>query len=74
MGAYGAAKAGSPFDLWCFLQQPQVLARFLSAISLDSGLKQTCGLSALIFWVIWLCGRTLRALPHCHITQNIKAE
>ncbi|XP_003217178.1 synaptogyrin-2 [Anolis carolinensis] len=31
-GAYGAAKAGSPFNLWRFLQQPQVLARLLSAL------------------------------------------
>uniref|UniRef100_A0A803SZH4 Uncharacterized protein n=1 Tax=Anolis carolinensis TaxID=28377 RepID=A0A803SZH4_ANOCA len=36
-GAYGAAKVGSPFDLWCFLQQPQVLARLLTAVSRDSG-------------------------------------
>uniref|UniRef100_A0A803T4K7 Uncharacterized protein n=1 Tax=Anolis carolinensis TaxID=28377 RepID=A0A803T4K7_ANOCA len=36
-GAYRAAKAGSPFDLCCFLQQPQVLARLLSAVSQDSG-------------------------------------
>ncbi|KAF7247342.1 Synaptogyrin-2 [Varanus komodoensis] len=31
-GAYGAAKAGGTFDLWHFLQQPQVIARLLSAI------------------------------------------
>nr|XP_028571404.1 synaptogyrin-2 isoform X1 [Podarcis muralis] len=31
-GAYGAAKAGGTFDPWRFLQQPQVIARILSAI------------------------------------------
>uniref|UniRef100_A0A803SYM5 Uncharacterized protein n=1 Tax=Anolis carolinensis TaxID=28377 RepID=A0A803SYM5_ANOCA len=36
-GAYGTAKAGSPFDLWRFLQQPQVLTRLLSTVSWDSG-------------------------------------
>uniref|UniRef100_A0A803TDH5 Uncharacterized protein n=1 Tax=Anolis carolinensis TaxID=28377 RepID=A0A803TDH5_ANOCA len=36
-GTYGAAKVGSPSDLWHFLQQPQVLARLLSAVSQDSG-------------------------------------
>lgn len=32
-GAYGAAKAGGTFDLWHFLQQPQVIARIFSAVS-----------------------------------------
>lgn len=32
-GAYGAAKAGGTFDLWRFLQQPQVVVRILSAVS-----------------------------------------
>ncbi|XP_062362083.1 synaptogyrin-2 isoform X3 [Cinclus cinclus] len=32
-GAYGAAKAGGAFDLIRFVQQPQVLARIVSAIS-----------------------------------------
>ncbi|KAM6472914.1 synaptogyrin-2 [Liasis olivaceus] len=31
-GAYGAAKAGGTFDPWHFLQQPQVIARILSAV------------------------------------------
>ncbi|XP_062976246.1 synaptogyrin-2 [Elgaria multicarinata webbii] len=31
-GAYGAAKAGGSFDLWHFLQQPQVVVRLLSAV------------------------------------------
>ncbi|XP_048347805.1 synaptogyrin-2 [Sphaerodactylus townsendi] len=30
--AYGAAKAGGTFDLWRFLQQPQVVVRILSAV------------------------------------------
>lgn len=32
-GAYGAAKAGGSFDLVRFVQQPQVLARIVSAVS-----------------------------------------
>lgn len=32
-GAYGAAKAGGAFDLVRFVQQPQVLARIVSAVS-----------------------------------------
>ncbi|XP_015282054.1 PREDICTED: synaptogyrin-2 [Gekko japonicus] len=31
-GAYGASKAGGTFDLWRFLQQPQVVVRILSAV------------------------------------------
>ncbi|XP_070596212.1 synaptogyrin-2 [Erythrolamprus reginae] len=31
-GAYGAPKAGGAFDLWAFLQQPQVVARICSAV------------------------------------------
>ncbi|XP_072846775.1 synaptogyrin-2 isoform X1 [Pogona vitticeps] len=31
-GAYGAAKAGGTFDPWRFVQQPQVIARLLSAL------------------------------------------
>ncbi|XP_070793764.1 synaptogyrin-2 [Pituophis catenifer annectens] len=31
-GAYGAPKAGGTFDLWHFLQQPQVIARICSAV------------------------------------------
>lgn len=31
-GAYGAAKAGGSFDLVRFVQQPQVLARIVSAV------------------------------------------
>lgn len=34
-GAYGAAKAGGAFDLVRFVQQPQVLARIVSAVSRD---------------------------------------
>ncbi|XP_001512157.2 synaptogyrin-2 [Ornithorhynchus anatinus] len=31
-GAYGAAKAGGAFDLWRFLEQPQVIARILGLV------------------------------------------
>lgn len=34
-GAYGAAKAGGAFDLVRFVQQPQVVARIVSAVSRD---------------------------------------
>lgn len=34
-GAYGAAKAGGAFSLVRFVQQPQVLARIVSAVSRD---------------------------------------
>ena len=41
-GAYGAAKAGGAFDPLRFVQQPQVLARIVSAVSAAGAALRCC--------------------------------